>query len=188
MIANMQNEGLAVLHLACALSCYREHQRFSPPLKHCLTRNNVSVRSFGQHSRRGRQRMTESAKDSGHYQANIALEALKDEDSAAEMASRFGVHPTLIQHALPTLSEISRQRFLYRPTFGGSCPQTAMARAFPFLQMQDCPKQECGAICGAVFDKCSIKAQENRYEKDFRVDEWCPGEDSNLHVHTDTST
>tara|TARA_R100000935_G_C2837143_1_gene168774 strand:- start:293 stop:586 length:294 start_codon:yes stop_codon:yes gene_type:complete len=40
--------------------------------------------------------MTKRKQHAPEFKAKVALEALKGEEAAAELASRFGVHPTMI--------------------------------------------------------------------------------------------
>ncbi len=40
--------------------------------------------------------MSKRKQDSPEFKAKVALEALKGEQTVAELASRFGIHPTMI--------------------------------------------------------------------------------------------
>ncbi|GGO62854.1 Transposase [Roseovarius pacificus] len=67
--------------------------------------------------------MSKRKQHAPEFKAKVALEALKGEETAAELASRFGVHPTMIHHWKRALLEgASVKRFCLKTMNRTSIP------------------------------------------------------------------
>lgn len=71
--------------------------------------------------------MSKRKQHAPEFKAKVALEALKGEETAAELASRFGVHPTMIHQWKRALLVSIRRR-----------PQVGYRSGSRFISMSTC--------------------------------------------------